>query len=200
MYLQLRTEGMPESIHLNSLPYDINDLSGAEDKIDQNLEEKMAKAREVVALALAKRAKSGIKVRQPLKELIITDSDLKKEKELLDLIKEEVNVKKIGFGKEIKLDAEISSELKEEGMVREIIRNIQELRKKTGLKPEHIISIGYSADFDLARILEKNKKTILKQTKAKDLIEKEKQEQIFDAEKITKVDAKEIKLFIKKIN
>ena len=131
--------------------------------INKKLEQEMVKVREVVALALAERAKAGIKVRQPLQELQITD---KISKDLLGLIKEEVNVKKINFGKELKLDIKITPELKEEGTVREIIRQIQEMRKKAGLKPQDKILIQYAAPAELVKILEKNKKTILTETKA----------------------------------
>jgi len=192
MYLKLKKDNMPESVHLCDWPGLYNNL------IDEKLEEKMEKIREIVALSLAERAKLGIKVRQPLKELIITDSDLKKEQELLDLIKEEVNVKKIGFGKELKLDTKIDSKLREEGIIREIIRNIQDLRKKTGLKPEDKILVGYSGDSELEKIMDKNKKSVLKEARVKDLIKGGKEN--FDVEKAIKVEEKELHLAIKKIN
>jgi len=184
--------GEKESIHLEDYPLPKKEL------IDEKLEEKMKKTREVIALALAERAKAGIKVRQPLKELIIAESYLKKEEELIDLIKEEVNVKKIGFGDALKLDVEISLELKEEGIIREIIHNIQETRKKAGLNPGDDISVGYSGDPELEKLLDKNKKLVLKKARVKGLL-KEKQES-FDAEKTIKVENKELYLTIKKIN
>jgi len=184
--------GEKESIHLEDYPLPEKEL------IDEKLEEKMKKTREVIALALAERAKSGIKVRQPLKELIITGSDLKKEEELTELIKKEVNVKKVGFGEVLMLDTEISSELREEGMIREIVHNIQEMRKKAGLKPEDDILVGYSGEFDLEKFLDKNKKTVLKEARVKDMFKQK--EESFDAEKTIKVENKEIRLTIKKIN
>lgn len=123
-----------ESVHLVNYP------KPQEKLIDKKLEEKMKKVREIVVLALALRAKAKIKVRQPLSKLQIADYSLQKDKELLDLIKEEVNVKEIVFGKEIKLDTKITFELREEGKRREIIRNIKELRKRLGLTPEIFVS------------------------------------------------------------
>ena len=123
----------------------------------------MVRAREIVSLGLAERAKAGIKVRQPLQELQIKDII---SKELLELIKEEINVKEISFGKDLKLNTEITPELKEEGMVREVIRQIQEMRKKSGLKPQDKISVWYSGSSELASILAKNKKAVLLETKA----------------------------------
>jgi len=67
----------------------------------------------------------------------------------------------------IALNIEITPELKEEGMIREIIRQIQELRKKAGLRPEHKISIFYQAKEKLTSLLEKNKNLILKESRAK---------------------------------
>jgi len=192
MYLKLKLKDMPESVHLYDWPRVEKEM------VDEKLEEKMEKARETVNLALAERAKSGIKVRQPLKELIIADPDLKKEKELLNLIKEEVNVKKIGFGKNLQLNTRIGPKLKEEGIIREIIRNIQDMRKKIGLKPEDIILVAYSGDSALKKILDKNKKTVLREGRIKDLIKREKE--VFDAEKTIKVEEKELHLAIKKIN
>ena len=66
----------------------------------------------------------------------------------------------------MKLDINITQELKEEGMAREVVRQIQEMRKKTGLKPQDKISVWYTAPVGLGEILAKNKKAILLETKA----------------------------------
>ncbi|MEK7503705.1 MAG: class I tRNA ligase family protein [Patescibacteria group bacterium] len=145
------------SVHLADWPKENNKL------INKKLEQEMEKVREIVTLALSERAKAGIKVRQPLQDLQITD---KISEELLELIKEEINVKKISFGKDLKLNTEITAELKEEGMVRDIIRQIQDMRKKSGLKPQDKISVWYSCFSELADVLAKNKKAILLETKA----------------------------------
>ena len=56
--------------------------------------------------------------------------------ELLDLIKEEVNVKEVKFEKggkeEVILDTKITPALRQEGWVREFIRMIQDARKDAG--------------------------------------------------------------------
>ena len=155
------TWNVKQSVHLEDWPKADKKL------IDKKLNQKMEKVREMVTLALAERAKAGIKVRQPLKELRIKNYELRKEKELLELIKEEINIKKITFGKSLKLDTKITPELKEEGMVRDVIRQIQEMRKKAGLKPKDKISVQYFGTPELNKILENNKKIILGQTQAK---------------------------------
>ena len=160
-YGKLRAKEMPESVHLIDWP------KAQEKYIDLELEESMAKTREIVALALAERAELGIKVRQPLASLCIKE---KLDEGMLELIKDEVNVKKITLGKCLKLDTEITPELKEEGSVREIIRNIQDARKKANLKPQDKVLMNYSAAPDLDKVIIKNKKIILEETKLKDLV------------------------------
>ena len=148
------------SVHLTDWPKADSKM------INKKLDQEMEKVRGIVASALAERAKVGIKIRQPLQKLEITE---RIDKELLVLIKEEINVKEITLGKMLKLDTEITPALKEEGLVREVIRQIQEMRKKAGLKPKDKISIEYSGTPELNEILTKNKTFILKETKAKGL-------------------------------
>jgi len=109
-------------------------------KIDVQLNKQMQEVREICAKALALRAKAGIKVRQVLGNLVIAQ---KTDKELLNLIRDEVNVKKIVFGKIFKLDTKITPKLKAEGEERELIRKIQEMRKKAGLKIADKIVLSY---------------------------------------------------------
>ena len=186
MYQNLKIKDMPESIHLCDWPKARKML------IDLELEEKMAKVREIVAQALAERAKAGIKVRQPLLSLQFPISNFQFPKELLDLIKEEINVKEIAFGANLKLDTEITPELKEEGIIREVIRQIQEMRKEAGLKPEDKISVEYSGTAELSRILEENKEAILAEIKAKDF-------KSGAGEKEITIDQQKLSLAIKKL-
>jgi len=196
IYRALKIKKDPESVHLCNYPKPLKRL------INPGLEKMMKKTREIVVLALAERAKTGIKVRQPLASLKIKNQKSKiKNKELLDLIKEEVNVKKIIFDskikKEVELDTKITPELKEEGIIREIVRNIQEMRKKAGLKPKDKILVRYSGNDDLNKILTKNKNFILKEAKIKNLILGEKLKETFDVEKEIKIDQQNLWLAIK---
>ena len=136
-------------------------------KIDKKLEKKMEKVREIVKRALAERAKAKIKVRQPLLKLKIQDTTLKREPELLSLIKEEVNVKEIEFGKEFVLETRITPELKKEGILREIIRRVQQARKEIGLKPRQKIIVAFEGEKEIVEILREKEKEILKEAKIK---------------------------------
>lgn len=138
---KVRGEGREDfvSVHLADFPV------ADESLIDEKLNEEMRKARETVRKGLQRRADDGIKVRQPLQVLSIKYDVLE---DLLDIIKEEVNVKNIVVNKEqesnIVLDTNITPELRLEGEAREIIRAIQEGRKKAGFNVEDRIALGYS--------------------------------------------------------
>lgn len=97
----------------------------------------MQEVRDVVVLGLEARAKAGIKVKQPL--AMLKTKNIKLKTELAELVSDEVNVKEILHDELIKddvwLDIEITLELKEEGMMREFIRHVQELRKTEDLNP-----------------------------------------------------------------
>ncbi len=133
-----------ESIHLFQWPSD-----ELHEHANLELEQNMDEVRKVVALALAERNAKAIKVRQPLASLKIRNkkSEIRNHATLLDLIKDEVNVKDVLFDDtiegEVALDLNITQELKEEGMVRDIIRFVQEMRKEAGLKPTDEIMISF---------------------------------------------------------
>lgn len=93
IYQNIKTEEMKESIHL--CDYEKTD----EKLIDKNLEEGMEEIRKLVEAGRALRSKIGIKVRYPLfsATLICDKKTEEKIKPLLDLLNEEINVKKINF-------------------------------------------------------------------------------------------------------
>jgi len=123
-----------DSVHLQDWP------SVAEKFLRPALEKKMSRVREAVALGHAQRKAKQIGVRQPLPKLVIYNSNFKNfEKGLIQLIKEELNVKEIEIkaskGKlKVELDTQITPELKKEGEARQLIRQIQLLRRQQGLK------------------------------------------------------------------
>jgi len=135
IYQNLKTTKDVQSVHLCGYP------KSDKKQINSGLESKMDKVREIAAIALAKRAEAGIKVRQPLGQLAINNKQIAADKELAQLIQEEVNVKKVIFGKEIKLDTKLTAELKAAGAIRDLIRFIQGMRKDSGLKPKDKIDL-----------------------------------------------------------
>ena len=135
---------------------------------DKKLVDEMNEARKIVSLALEARAKAGIKVRQPL-ALLKAQSPKPKalNKELIDLVKGEINVKEVVFDSRIKseveLDTKITPELKEEGRLRELIRHIQEKRKESGLKPSDKITFAALTDERGRAFVKKHEKTLMKE-------------------------------------
>lgn len=95
----------------------------------------MEETRRLVTLALQERSKANIKVRQPLSKVTIRSKTIGAE--FVDLIKDEVNVKSVVIDSsqdaETLLDTAITDDLRKEGVVRDLIRAIQEARKTEGL-------------------------------------------------------------------
>jgi len=136
--------------------------------IDKKLEEQMNFAREIAAKGLALRAEAGIKVRQPLASLQVPSPKFQVPNEFLNLIKDEVNVKEIIFGDEFKLDTKITAELKEEGLIRELTRTIQEMRRDGGLTTKDSISVFVKIDDKgLKETIERFQKTLAYSVNAK---------------------------------
>jgi len=160
IFQSLRSESDAESVHLENWP----DMSKI--KIDGDLTEKMKQVRDVVTSALELRQKAGIKVRQPLAGLTITE---KFSPEMLSIIADEVNVKEVKTGESLKLDTEISESLRAEGLAREIIRAIQDVRKKENLNPTDVVSLCVSTDEYLKNVLEQSRNNILSVTLTKNI-------------------------------
>jgi len=124
--------GELESVHLESWPELV--IKGKGDVL-----ENMTTVREVVRLGLEARQKAGVKVRQPLQKIQITE---KLDQEYLDVIADELNVKEVYIGSDLVLDTVITPELEKEGQARELIREIQKMRKEAGLNPEDKIKLN----------------------------------------------------------
>ncbi|MBF8250060.1 MAG: ileS [Candidatus Levybacteria bacterium] len=113
---------------------------------DDNLEKEMHLARKIVEMAHSKRKEAMIKVRQPLSELKVTNSELIIRNEIIEIIKDEINVKKIVFAKgagemSVALDVTLTEELKKEGEARDIVRMIQGERKKLGTTLDEKVNV-----------------------------------------------------------
>jgi isoleucyl-tRNA synthetase len=139
--------------------------------IDEELNTAMERIRQIVTLGLSCRAKAGIKVRQPLRVLFVGNKEGVSE-DLWNLVKEEVNVKEVRERSDLKelveknklgrklvgislgdeavaLDFVIDAELALEGEMRELVRQIQEERKKAGFNIEDRIFLGYMGKEEL---------------------------------------------------
>ena len=122
-----------ESVHLSNWPEEVPKLG----KDEIGLLEQMEKAREIVEKAHSVRKEIKIPVRQPLAKLHIYNCHMN-DKGVIKLLLDEVNVKEAVFkdGKGelmVVFDSDITPELREEAEVRDIVRKIQEERKKLNM-------------------------------------------------------------------
>ena len=153
IYQELKIKNMPESVHLCDWPKVEKKL------INKQLEEEMVRVREIVNLGLKERALLGFKVRQPLEEIAVGNLADGLGEECKDLVKEELNVKSFRYDvvmkEKIRLDTEITPELKKEGETRDSIRNFKDLRKNQGLTNQDTIygvTGPFKPPFDIVEI------------------------------------------------
>ncbi len=112
-------------------------------KIDEALISNMAQVRALASRGLELREKAEIKLRQPLASFTV---DIELPAELFEVLKDELNVKEIKIGKEAALDTQLTPELKEEGILRDLVRRVQEWRKEQGLtiadRPDYTLAVS----------------------------------------------------------
>lgn len=157
VYQTVRTNESPLSVHLAAWPQPAGD--------NEEVITKMETTREIVSRALKLRAGAGIKVRQPLRALLL-HADIAIYPEL---VKEEVNVKEVTCvpqeGEEISLDTTLTEVLIEEGILRDLLRAIQDTRKEEGLSPFDSASLTVCAGERERAFIEKYRTDIMKTTK-----------------------------------
>ncbi len=164
VYQKVRNENDPESVHLDTWP--------TQEKIDEKIISEMETLRNTVTMALEERTKSGIKVRQPLASISFKNTSLQNKADLLEILKDELNIKEIQFNpeqeKEIVLDINLTEDLISEGNAREVIRFIQQLRKNAGYHPDDIVSVIISPEIE--KKINNFKDEISKTVRAKEII------------------------------
>lgn len=170
MWQRLKTETDPESVHLSTWPK--QDVNGKSQNIGEILE-KVEIARVFCGMSNAERKMLNIPIRQVLQSVTIKDAAavlIKDHPEVIDLIKDELNVKEVFFNlvvdngvKKIIFDTAITPELKAEGSYRELVRAVQDLRKEKGLTPQDMIMLTISAEAEsfLTPFVDDFKKTVL---------------------------------------
>ncbi|MFY9588417.1 MAG: isoleucine--tRNA ligase [Actinomycetota bacterium] len=142
-----------DSVHLSDWP------TFDETLIDEGLRGSMAAARRAVALGLQARESAKIKVRQPLARAVLAGPGADAAVAHSAIIAEELNVKELSVadgalegathasdgGMTVSLDTTLTPELRAEGMARELVRAVQNLRKKSGLAVADRIQLGIDA-------------------------------------------------------
>jgi isoleucyl-tRNA synthetase len=165
--------------------------------------------RDIISEGLKLRARTQIKVRQPLGGLKIGSGKAEIGEEFMEIIKEELNVKNVEVedfefdenaknmseinGVKIMLDTEITEDLKLEGQAREIIRAIQQMRKEADYQLDDRIKVNYDG---LSEVFVKFGNLIAKETLADNTISGKPGE--YDLEKEVSFGDEKIILWIKK--
>ncbi len=160
--------GDKESVHLEEWP--------KVGKIDEKLLSDMDTARKVVEQGHALRAKSGLKVRQPLQQVVTTEQ---LRPDLDEIVRSELNVKELhqaeklptgsewAVGDSVALDITVTDELKEEGLYRDLVREFNSLRKTATLQPSDVIVAHVQANTIAAKVIERFSQEFLEQVRAK---------------------------------
>jgi len=178
--------GAPESVHLCDFP--VGDAS----KIDSLLDTDTRLTMKVCSLGRAARSKAGIKVRQPLEKVMIKTRS-KSEREglgrLASQVLEELNVKGIEFVEDVAeleskpdcflavegeytvaVSRDISAELIDEGIAREVVHRIQNMRRNAGFDIADYIVTCYQAESPLKEAIERFADYIRQETLSRELL------------------------------
>ena len=147
----------PESIHFTTWPKIESDL------IDQELEKRMSIAKEIVEKAYVLRNEAKIKLRWPIDKLFV-DIDEDKIEDVKHIIKIMTNVKEICVTnidpslKQVSFQhgsLALGDVLFDEGWVRDLIRNIQVLRKNAKLNVTDKIAAWIDGDKEKIEIIKR---------------------------------------------
>jgi len=160
LFQNLKDEHDADSIHL--------EIISQSKSFDEKIIQKNEWLKKVISQASSLRQEKGIRLRQPLAKLELRGKSIKLSTEELEILKTETNVLNVelcqGKGAEIILDTQITPQLKYLGTLRDIKRQIQNLRKNTQCQLSDVVEIMIEIkDFPL----EKFKSEIEKETKAR---------------------------------
>ena len=175
-YATLIQEDAKESVHLEDYPVLDEKL------LDEKLLTDMDMVRAVCSLGLNIRDENRLKVRQPLSKAYIPISDSK----MQEIVKGELNVKEVEYSKSlvegegissqsnasvfVSLDIRVSDQLKEEGILNEVLRGLQVVRKESGCEVGQYISLRYeSRNEEVHSLIQKYEESIKKSIFIKDL-------------------------------
>jgi isoleucyl-tRNA synthetase len=134
--------------------------------------------RQYVNDGLSIRAEAKIKVRQPLASAELGGpNDL--QKGLKEIIAEELNVKDLTYKQDDKLSVELNTEITQslhnEGIARDIVRNIQSARKEAGLQVENRIKLCLYSESEVLNIaVDEFKNMIIQETLTEQFMQSEK--------------------------
>lgn len=180
--IYLNLESKKKSVFMSEWP------KAKEKFIDTELEEQMELAKEIIEAALAARHLAGIKLRRPVLEILVQtdDKDVVKVLNMLNnILLFMCNTKTIGviekepkgnfsdvqfkYGK-VFVNKSFDESILEEALIRELIRQIQSMRKENKFHVKESILLTLNSDEKTNEILEKYSLQITKEVGAKQLV------------------------------
>ena len=183
-----------KSVHLTAWP----EYNKPMEKDGIKILAEMEQVRRIVELGLAARDEVGIKVRQTLQKFSIFNFQFSIKEEYLNLIKDELNVREVvvkkGRGElKVELDTAMTDDLKLEGLKREIVRQVNAMRKQAGLTIKDKIILSWQSESELVKkVFVKMAEELKKDTLSEGIVEGEGGNEV-------EVNGEKIKLEIKRL-
>jgi isoleucyl-tRNA synthetase len=202
----------PESVHLTDYPQ--ADLS----LVDERLAVSTRLVMNVSSMGRAARAKANMKVRQPLARVLVkvrTEAEKESLERMASQILEELNVKGLSVieslpvekhpdwpmveegGLTVMVDTDISQELADEGLVREMVHRLQTLRKQAGFDIADYIETYYEGGPEVQRVMGEHAQYIKQETLSRKLVEGQPPESAFSKSQV--IDGNKVNLAVKKL-
>lgn len=158
VWQKLKNDSDVESVHLADWPKEVG--------VSKQILEDMNIVRDFATKGNMIRKTKNVPLRQPLQSFSVSNPLGSEYKEIL---MDELNVKEIKDGKDVEFDLDISPVLKEEGIYREFIRSVQDIRKEAGLKPSDSIVLRINSESKGREMIEKYKSDLVKTVGANDI-------------------------------
>jgi len=205
-------EGAPESVHLADYPQ--ADLS----QVDEELSADTRLAMTVSSMGRSARAKANLKVRQPIAKVLVRVRSEREEAGLNRMaaqVLEELNVKELRVveklpadespdwpvvedgGLAVMIDSDITPQLADEGLERELVHRIQTMRKQAGFDIADYIETYYQGGDSIQRVMKVSASYIKQETLSRILTEGSSPEGAFVKNYV--LDGNEVVLAVKKI-
>jgi isoleucyl-tRNA synthetase len=204
---------VPDSVHLTDFP------GADESMIDKRLSDDTRLAMKVSSLGRAARSQAGIKVRQPLSRVIIkagSRQDREGLERLSPQVLEELNAKVIEFtdseeelnqpdlivssegGITVAMDCDVTPELAAEGLAREIVHRLQNMRRSAGFDIADHITTYCDGDSYTKQVMQYWADYIKQETLSGELVEGIPEEDAFIED--YKLSGHEIQLGVKRVD
>jgi isoleucyl-tRNA synthetase len=201
----------PESIHLTDYP--LADLS----QVDEKLSAAVNLVVKITSLGRAARAKSNLKVRQPLAKVLVkvrTEPERAGLEQMATQVLDELNVKELNVvenlpvekhpdwpvveegGLMVMVDTDISQELADEGLARELVHRLQTMRKQAGFDIADHIETYYEGGPSVQRVMENFAQYVKQETLSRNLVEGKPPEGAFSKSQV--IDGNKVNLAVKK--